>query len=317
MTDPKPPTTIHVHAARVTTVGRAPTNDVMLTDDTISRHHAVAWWSGEGICVRDIGSRNGSWVHGERIHGSTCVKAGTVVRLGLHLDVVFEVEGLMSGVFAWAVEDMTTGVLHPIRPGRLAIGPDGTIGMGGAHAVVMVVGQREVRLGENGQDRPIAKGETFMVGGRTFRLVEGKLDPNETMEPDLPQLPYAIVAKIDGPRGPQASVLDLHDNRSHTVASENRAVLLYILGKRLLADRTTGLPHGDQGWCADEELFSGIWGRSWTDRSQNLLHVLVYRVRKELEAAGFDPWCIEKRSGFTRACVESAEIDTQPVPTGS
>jgi DNA-binding NtrC family response regulator len=55
-----------VVAARVS-VGTAGTNDLRLTDDTVSRHHCEILVRGDCYVVRDLGSTNGTFVDGVRV----------------------------------------------------------------------------------------------------------------------------------------------------------------------------------------------------------------------------------------------------------
>jgi DNA-binding NtrC family response regulator len=51
---------------RPLTLGSGPGSDVVLTDPTVSRRHLVAKLGDGGVLVRDLGSTNGSFVHGAR-----------------------------------------------------------------------------------------------------------------------------------------------------------------------------------------------------------------------------------------------------------
>jgi hypothetical protein len=50
-----------------TTIGRAPENDICIADNSISRQHARITRRGDQFFVEDLRSRNGTWIHGERI----------------------------------------------------------------------------------------------------------------------------------------------------------------------------------------------------------------------------------------------------------
>src|SRR5689334_9069211 len=63
-------------------VGRGPTNDVVLDDDTVSWHHAQLWVEAGVPWVRDLGSRNGTFVGDERVTGAVRVAVGDEVRIG-------------------------------------------------------------------------------------------------------------------------------------------------------------------------------------------------------------------------------------------
>lgn len=64
-------------------VGSAPTNAVVLSDDPlVSRLHAVLELYTGGWTIRDLGSRNGTFVNGERLTGERALRPGDEVRLG-------------------------------------------------------------------------------------------------------------------------------------------------------------------------------------------------------------------------------------------
>ncbi len=62
-------------------VGRSPQAKVSVADDGVSRRHFVILREGEGYVIRDLSSRNGTWVDGrrvsaERLHHNDCILAG-------------------------------------------------------------------------------------------------------------------------------------------------------------------------------------------------------------------------------------------------
>jgi len=65
------------------TIGQASTNDVPLAfDRTVSRVHCVVEPVASRWCVRDLSSRNGTFVNGERIWGEQPLRAGDEIRVG-------------------------------------------------------------------------------------------------------------------------------------------------------------------------------------------------------------------------------------------
>jgi hypothetical protein len=63
-------------------VGKGPGNDIVLDDATVSRLHASLEAFGEGWCVNDLGSSNGTFVNGDRIWGASRLRHGDEIRLG-------------------------------------------------------------------------------------------------------------------------------------------------------------------------------------------------------------------------------------------
>lgn len=70
-----------LHGPRMT-LGRHPDNAIVLGPDHVSRVHAVLEDYGPGWCLKDVGSRNGTFVNGERLWGERILQEGDEVRIG-------------------------------------------------------------------------------------------------------------------------------------------------------------------------------------------------------------------------------------------
>jgi FHA domain len=64
------------------TVGTLESNDVVVDGDGVSRVHAVFERFGDAWCVRDLDSRNGTFVNGARIIGERALHSGDEIVLG-------------------------------------------------------------------------------------------------------------------------------------------------------------------------------------------------------------------------------------------
>jgi DNA-binding NtrC family response regulator len=62
-------------------IGKAPDNDLVLNDDTVSRHHCEITRGSDGIRVKDLHSTNGTKVGGARI-AEAVVQPGAVLKVG-------------------------------------------------------------------------------------------------------------------------------------------------------------------------------------------------------------------------------------------
>jgi transcriptional regulator with GAF, ATPase, and Fis domain len=62
-------------------IGTASDNDVILTDPTVSRHHAEIHMTAEGLLLRELGSTNGTFIGSLRV-GETYLGADTECKLG-------------------------------------------------------------------------------------------------------------------------------------------------------------------------------------------------------------------------------------------
>jgi pSer/pThr/pTyr-binding forkhead associated (FHA) protein len=67
------------------TVGRTADADLVLADELVSRRHARVSQRGAGAVVEDLGSRNGTFVNGNQIHGPTRLVPGDQLQLGVTL----------------------------------------------------------------------------------------------------------------------------------------------------------------------------------------------------------------------------------------
>jgi Nif-specific regulatory protein len=64
------------------TIGRAPTNQIVIKDERCSRCHAEIFFSENEWILRDLDSRNGTAVANTRVRGDYVLRAGDIVRIG-------------------------------------------------------------------------------------------------------------------------------------------------------------------------------------------------------------------------------------------
>jgi hypothetical protein len=90
------------------TLGKASTNDVSLEhDDTVSRLHAVLENLGFAWSIRDLGSRNGTYLNGERITAERVLHSGDEVRVGKSRLIFWEVRDAGQGPIEETVSAQT------------------------------------------------------------------------------------------------------------------------------------------------------------------------------------------------------------------
>jgi DNA-binding winged helix-turn-helix (wHTH) protein len=86
-------------------IGRDRGCAVCIDADSISRHHARITVAGPDVSIEDLGSKNGTWVGGERIGGAVSLTDGTSFRLGSET-VRLEI----------AIDDRPTRTASDLRP---------------------------------------------------------------------------------------------------------------------------------------------------------------------------------------------------------
>lgn len=68
---------------KVITIGRSAQNDVVINDPYVGRNHLQIIQKDDGsFCVADFGSKNGTYVNGNKVHGEVRLSSSDVVRIG-------------------------------------------------------------------------------------------------------------------------------------------------------------------------------------------------------------------------------------------
>ncbi|MBS2017951.1 MAG: sigma 54-interacting transcriptional regulator [Deltaproteobacteria bacterium] len=162
------------------TIGKAADNDLVLTDDTVSRHHCEIVRAPDGLHVRDLESTNGTKIDGTRIR-EAMVQSGSVLKVG-EVEIQFKptvarVEVLPSdkSMFGPAIGSslaMRTifGVLERIAP------TDATVLLEGETGTGKDVLARAVMQASSRANKP------FLVvdcGAVTYSLIESELFGHE------------------------------------------------------------------------------------------------------------------------------------------
>ena len=89
------------------TIGRSPTCQVVVADRRTSRRHAELQWDGFACTLRDLGSANGTYVHGQRVSHAS-LQDGDEIQIA-------------SALFTYRDPDATV----PVRPLHyLAVNPE-------------------------------------------------------------------------------------------------------------------------------------------------------------------------------------------------
>lgn len=78
----KQPDVYRLTPGQLMTIGRAPTNRLVLHDEICSRNHCEIFESGGGWTLRDLGSRNGTLVNGKLVTGDVELASGHLIQMG-------------------------------------------------------------------------------------------------------------------------------------------------------------------------------------------------------------------------------------------
>lgn len=277
-------------------VGRAPSCTLCLEDRRVSGEHATILWTGTRWEVRDLGSRNGTFLDGVRLEPgvSQGLERGSRVSFGTP-DSGFElVEPSPPSALA---EDLTTGALLAAEGGILALPSP-------ADPLALVYTDARGRwVAEQGEDPVEIDDGHVLTAGRPFRI----------------RLPAAIESTAPVDVGPRVDTVRLrfyvsrdeehvelgvvHRGQETRLDRREHWYGLLTLARRRMEE--AGLPLSEQGWVDRDRLLRML------QVDANAFNVAMYRARGQLAAAGVEgaAGVVEVRRGQRRIGIEPDRLE--------
>jgi predicted component of type VI protein secretion system len=80
------------------TVGRDPSNDIVINDPQVSRQHLRITRQGQMVVIEDLGSTNGSFANGVRLTGPHVMSNGDVIGLGDGVTLTYYEVGIAADI---------------------------------------------------------------------------------------------------------------------------------------------------------------------------------------------------------------------------
>ena len=257
-------------------VGRAQTSALCINERYVSAQHAILRFTGDHWELRDLGSRNGTFLNGERLKAGEehTVRVGSQIAFG-KLEQVWEMVDdaaplamavPLDGGEPLQVEGELLALPSSDDP-RLTIyrDPDGA----------WVLEQPEAIS-------PITNLQTFDVDGRTFRFS----CPESSSKTSLMESPFEVevrhLALLFSVSLDEEHVALRATCGASTFELGTRAhnYLLLTLARRRVADAAEGLPETSCGWIYQEDF-----PHDPTMASPHL-NLDVLRIRKQFAALG-------------------------------
>lgn len=281
-------------------VGRSPACAIRLDAARASAEHARISYQEGAWTVRDLGSRNGTYVNGERLApgGTRALAAGDRLAFG-DKDALFELADVSPPVAM--ARHLGTDALIPGGQGLLALpSPDEPT------ACVVESSSGAWLLEREGQTREAQDGEIIEAGGERFML-------------HLP-VPLAVTVEA-GERGPRVEDAALRfrvsrdeeavelavvtRGRAQVLPPRSHHYMLLTLARAMVRDREEkGLAAPQRGWVFVDDLCRML------STDENKLNVEIYRVRQEMGALGLENAAalIERRRGSRQLRVGTEAI---------
>lgn len=316
------PSVILPVGAAVLALGRGPGNQLVSPDPEVSWRHAEVWLDGGHLFIRDLASRNGTWVNGSRLSvGARTLAHLDRIRIGPNTEFEIRHHGDSLDIPPLELEQIGSGHRLALTGETFRIGtqPDDDLRLsdaGSSRAVVTLSAEEGLLVDDGTGLRPLALGESFRVGSRQFRVLRADLQRAPTVGVGVTggaphDGRYALTARFLPNGEPTIELRDPANNSTWRCDGGNRALLVYLLGRQIQRDREAGRAGADEGWMADDEVLTGIWGRKG---DANKLYVLLHRVRNELTTAGLDARCLQKRPGMTRVGADTIGLQARQAP---
>jgi hypothetical protein len=262
-------------------VGRAASCALRLKDRAVSGEHATLAWNGEHWTLRDLGSRNGTFIGEDRLEPGGSRQGQVGMRLGF-------------GSSASGFEVVDAG-------SPSAVAADGLLALPSPESPELVVyqdGRGAWVVEQDDTVREVVDGETIAVGGRVWRLhVPAALEGTATVDagPSLDTVRIRFAVSRDEEH---VELSILHRGKKNTLEAREHGYILLTRARARLEDADQ--PLAEQGWLDRERLLKML------GMDANAMNVGIYRARGQLSASGLDgaAGVVEVRRGQRRFGME-------------
>jgi hypothetical protein len=85
------PNQVYELTDEVVNLGRDITNNIVINDREVSRHHLRFTRGAEGFTMEDLGSTNGTFINGRRVTGASLLKPGDMIGLGETVTLSYDI----------------------------------------------------------------------------------------------------------------------------------------------------------------------------------------------------------------------------------
>ena len=270
---------------------------MQLQHATVSGEHARIHWTGTDWEIRDLGSRNGTYVDGARCQPGEGIRLTEGMGIGL---------GQQEAHLAWVEGSPPAPMAVRASDQSVRRGSGGILGLPDGDNPTLTVFQdargRWVGEGSDEQTRRVRHDEVIEVDGQQWTLhlpepVQGTATAAVSARIDTVRLHFAVS------RDEEYVELTLEHRGTRTpIEAREHLYVLLTLARARLEDRER--PLAEQGWLDRERLLKML------AMDANSLNVGIYRARAQLTAAGVEgaAGVVEVRRGQRRLGVEPERV---------
>lgn len=287
-------------------VGRSSVCQIRVDDARVSGEHACFSWTNERWEVRDLGSRNGTFVKGQRLDpgGSSPIAAGDLIAFGSNA-LTFSLLDASPPVAQ--ARHLTTGQILFAVDGLLALPSDEDPG---ASVYQDTDGRWIVEI--DGEVRAASDGEVLKVHGEAYALhLPTSIEPTVEVrsEPSIlrdVELSFRVSLNEEN-----IELVVKNRGRVHVMPPRAYHYTLLTLARARLRDEEEGaLPVSSRGWI----LVDALCRMLATD--ENRLNVEVFRIRRDFGAIGFEnaAGIVERQRGSRQLRVGTPRVVLRSFP---
>jgi len=102
-------------------IGRVPESDIILPDRQVSRRHARIFRRGDTYYIEDLGSKNGTWVNGQPLHGVRPLEDGDEIQIALRFKLAFVGSGATAPLVLDDTPDPRRGLYVDLEGRRVFV----------------------------------------------------------------------------------------------------------------------------------------------------------------------------------------------------
>jgi len=289
-------------------VGRSPGAHTRVPSRAVSGEHAVFLWTGERWELRDLGSRNGTFVGGRQL------APGETVTLKTGAEIAFgepEARWVLASAAGPTVAAVSGREIME-GEGRLLALPDED----DPEIVIELDPAYGWQALRDGEAIGVVDGEELDAGGRSWRIcLPSTLVPapytTELREISITEKTIGRTA-LDFAVSADEEYIELTAKVAgmpHQLPPRVHHYLLLTLARHRLTDAAEGVAESEQGWMYTSEL------RKALRISPNQYYVMTHRLRRELEELGIvdATRLVEKRTTSRQVRIGVSELTVRPL----
>lgn len=277
-------------------IGRSRTCTIRVDRPEVSGEHALLRWTGGEWEVKDLHSRNGVFVDGQRLAAGDRAVLGVGGRLGLGRDVSHVLVDAGEPA-AFAVALAGGAVVEAV--GEILALPDANT----PTAMIFREGDGW-SMNQAGGTTQVQDGMVVQVGDEAWRVhLPELLRPTAVAAEPAPQIDGMLLRFSVSRDEEYIELVAVHGRQAFDLQARSHHYALLLLARARL--RHQALPPARQGWIHQHELLEQLR----VDRNQ--LHLDIFRLRRQFGEAGvLDPArIVERRSNTSQLRIGVSRIE--------